>query len=145
MNENKLEILHNRNITKNESGKIMTFEEIGSGLSCSTKNTVEGIATYIKTVDDVIKLIQGEAEGKICLVDQAGTTTLGPILSRIAAVVCTSGSTGSHLAIVSREFEIPAFMACKLKKSFGELDGKKIKLHTKPDDENTGVLSVWND
>ena len=93
----------------------------------------------------MIKLIQGEAEGKICLVEQAGTTTLGPILARITAVVCTSGSTGSHLAIVSREFEIPAFMACRLKQSFEELDGKKIRLHSKSDDEKTGIVSVWNE
>ncbi|MHA1145088.1 MAG: PEP-utilizing enzyme [Candidatus Helarchaeota archaeon] len=122
----------------------MAFEEIGSGLSCSTKNEVTGQAKYIKDVNDVIELIQGEAEGKICLVEQAGTTTLGPILSRITGVICSSGSTGSHLAIVSREFEIPAFMACNLKMTFKEMDGKKIKMRTEADDE-TGIVLVWND
>lgn len=122
----------------------MAFEETGTGLSCSTKDEVIGIAKYISKVEDVIELIKGEAEGKICIVEQSGTTTLGPILSRISGVVCTTGSTGSHLAIVSREFEIPAIMACRLKMTFEELNGKKIKLQTDADGK-TGIVSVWND
>ena len=44
------------------------------------------------------------------LVDDAGTTFLAPVLSKLAGVVCISGALGSHLAIVTREFEIPALM-----------------------------------
>ena len=103
---------------------------VGTGFSVSTKDEVEGEIAVINSVDDVIKLIQGVAEGKICLVEQSGTTTLGPILSRISAVVCTSGSAGSHLAIVSREFEIPAIMSLSLKEDFQSLDGKKAIVET---------------
>ena len=108
----------------------MTNNLVGTGLSVSTKEEVEGEIAVINSVDDVIKLIQGIAEGKICLVEQSGTTTLGPILSRITAVVCTSGSAGSHLAIVSREFEIPAIMSLGLKGDFQSLNGKKAIVRT---------------
>ena len=118
----------------------MTNKLIGKGLSVSTKEEVEGEISVINSVDDVIKLIQGVAEGKICLVEQSGTTTLGPILSRITAVVCTSGSAGSHLAIVSREFEIPAIMSLNLKDDFQALNGKKAIVKT--NDNGEGELLI---
>ena len=113
----------------------MAKKFVGKGLSVSTKEEIEGEIKVINSVDDVIQLITGVAEGKICLVEQAGTTTLGPILSRISAVVCTTGSAGSHLAIVSREFEIPAIMALNLKVDFDSLDGKKAIVRTNEKDE----------
>ncbi|NHI93780.1 MAG: hypothetical protein EAX96_14935 [Candidatus Lokiarchaeota archaeon] len=113
---------------------------VGKGLSVSTKEEVEGEIAVINNVDDVIRLIQGVAEGKICLVEQAGTTTLGPILSRITAVICTTGSAGSHLAIVSREFEIPAIMSLNLNVDFQSLNGKKAIIRT--NEKNEGELLV---
>ncbi len=108
----------------------MSFKLIGDGLSVSNKNDVEGIFTVINGVQDVITLIQGTAEGKICYAEQAGTTMLAPILGRISGVICQTGSIGSHLAIVSREYEIPAFMATKINFDLKELNGKTVKMHT---------------
>lgn len=120
---------------------MCSFEKIGEGLSVSTKNTAEGIVRYIKSVEDVINLIKGEAEGKICVVEQAGTTTLGPILSRMSGVVCTTGSSGCHLAIVSREFEIPMIVGCRISEKLEDLDGKKGQIKTLGDGE-TGELLI---
>ncbi|NVM52471.1 MAG: hypothetical protein HWN66_02125 [Candidatus Helarchaeota archaeon] len=108
----------------------MGYKLVGNGFSVSTKKEVEGVFIVIKTVQDVIELIQGEAEGKICYTEQAGTTTLAPILGRISGVICKTGTFGSHLAIVSREYEIPAFMATKIEYDLSELNGKKVKMHT---------------
>ena len=113
----------------------MTKNQIGHGLSVSNKNDVEGIFTMINGVQDVISLIQGEAEGRICYAEQAGTTMLAPILSRISGVICQTGSFGSHLAIVSREYEIPAFMATKIEMDLTELNGKKVRMHTVEDSD----------
>jgi len=118
----------------------MAKKLVGKGLSVSTKEEVKGEIKVINSVDDVIKLITGVAEGKICLVEQAGTTTLGPILSRISAVVCTTGSAGSHLAIVSREFEIPAIMALTLNVDFQSLDEKKAIVRTNEKDEGELIV-----
>jgi signal transduction protein with GAF and PtsI domain len=82
---------------------------------------------YITTVQEVIALMKEGADGKIVLVDNAGTTFLAPILSKLAGVVCMSGALGSHLAIVTREFEIPALMATVIDNPSG-LNGKQVMI-----------------
>jgi phosphoenolpyruvate synthase/pyruvate phosphate dikinase len=102
--------------------------KVAEGLSCSTKMEIQGEIAYIKTIEDVIELFD-KAEGKICIVDDAGITTLGPILSELCATVCTTGGAGSHLAIVSREFGLPCIMSAKFSTSdLSTLQGKKAKI-----------------
>ncbi len=114
------------------------MKKIGQGLSCSSNAEATGEFVYVQSIDDVIKLFDN-ASGKICIVKDAGTTTLGPILSDLSGVVCTSGSAGSHLAIVSREFEIPCIMSITLtEKNLSDLNGKKVKITTESDDK--GIL-----
>lgn len=62
----------------------------------------------------MINLYKEGPSGKIVVVEDAGTTTLGPILPKIAGVVCKTGGMCSHLAIVSREFSIPALMGTRI-------------------------------
>ncbi|WXG45127.1 MAG: PEP-utilizing enzyme [Candidatus Atabeyarchaeum deiterrae] len=114
------------------------MKKIGEGLSCSSKSEAAGELVYIRTVEDVVNLFD-KATGKICIIEDAGTTTLGPILSELAGTVCTTGGAGSHLAIVSREFNIPCIMGTKIKsKDMTSLQGKKGKIVTEDDDR--GVL-----
>jgi signal transduction protein with GAF and PtsI domain len=118
------------------------MEMVGKGLSCSSKSEVTGELVYVQTVEDVINLFD-EAEGKICLVDDAGTTTLGPILSDLTGILCTTGSGGSHLAIVSREFDLPCIMNIDLDiDDLTKLNGKMGRIATEED--NTGVLYILN-
>ena len=114
------------------------MEKIGEGLSCSSKSEVTGELVYIETIEDVINLFD-KASGKICIVEDAGITTLSPILSDLAGTICTKGSAGSHLAIVSREFGLPCIMSTKfLIENIASLDGKPAKiLH---DGEDKGIL-----
>jgi phosphoenolpyruvate synthase/pyruvate phosphate dikinase len=114
------------------------LKEIGKGLSCSSEKEAIGELKYIKSIQDVISLFD-KAQGKICLVEDAGTTTLGPIMSDLAGILCTTGGAGSHLAIVSREFDIPCTMAIKLKsKNLTHFDGKQVKIITQDNDQ--GIL-----
>jgi len=78
------------------------------------KLIAEGELRYITSVQEVVNLLKEGPDGKIVLVDDAGTTFLAPVLSKLAGVVCRSGALGSHLAIVTREFEIPALMGVKI-------------------------------
>lgn len=104
------------------------MEKIGEGLSCSTKKEITGELVYIKTIEDVINLFD-KAAGKICIVEDAGITTLSPILSELTGTVCTTGGPGSHLAIVSREFGLPCIMGLKAgNKKLSQLNGKKAKI-----------------
>lgn len=104
----------------------MGSKKIGKGLSVSSKTDIEGEFSVINSVEDVLNLLDGSAEGKIVIVQDCGTTTLGPILSQIKGIICTSGSEGSHLAIVSREFEIPALMGARFNlENYESLNGKR--------------------
>jgi phosphoenolpyruvate-protein kinase (PTS system EI component) len=114
------------------------MKKIAEGLSCSSKNEAEGELSFIQSVEDVIALFDC-ATGKICIVEDSGTTTLGPILSDLSGVLCTTGSDGSHLAIVSREFEIPCLMGLNIKtEEIKDLDGKKVKIIS--EGEKKGIL-----
>lgn len=92
--------------------RLAIMKEIGRGLSCSLKSEVTGELVYVQSIEDVINLFD-KASGKICIVDDAGITTISPILSELVGTICTTGSAGSHLAIVSREFGLPCIMATK--------------------------------
>jgi len=114
------------------------MEKIGEGLSCSSKSEAIGDLVFVKTVEDVIDLFD-KARGKICIIEEAGTTTLGPILSDLNGVLCTTGSAGSHLAIVSREFGLPCIMNVRFSiKDLNTLNGKKGKIIT--EDTDKGVV-----
>ncbi len=120
------------------------MKQIGEGL-ISLNKSAEGILCIISSIQDVLNLLKefkakesaGEQTHKIALVEDAGTTTLAPVLSRLQGVVCTSGALGSHLAIVTREFGIPALMGTKIEYK-GNLDQQCVRIE--PRDGTTGVL-----
>ncbi|TFF91431.1 hypothetical protein EU545_04130 [Candidatus Thorarchaeota archaeon] len=58
-------------------------------------------------------------------------------MSKLAGVVCSSGALGSHLAIVTREFEIPALMATTLETD-ENLDKRLVTI--RPDNDGGGIL-----
>ncbi len=118
--------------------------KIGEGLSCSSKSDVSGELVYVRTIEDVINLFDSAA-GKICIVDDAGITTLSPILSELSGTICTTGSAGSHLAIVSREFGLPCIMATEfLTEDVSSLNGKNAKIIHDGDDKGILYLNELN-
>jgi len=118
--------------------KDVIVKEVARGL-ISLKLTAEGELRYVTTMREVIQLMKEGADGKIVLVNDGGTTFLAPILSKLAGVVCIAGALGSHLAIVTREFEIPALMGTKIENPT-HLDRKQVII--KPDQGTEGVLFV---
>ncbi|MFX0106715.1 MAG: PEP-utilizing enzyme [Candidatus Hodarchaeota archaeon] len=112
------------------------MKEVGKGL-ISLNLVAQGELRYLTTMKEVIQLRREGADGKIVLVDDAGTTFLAPVLSKLAGVVCNSGALGSHLAIVTREFEIPALVGVGLENP-EMLDGKKVVIE--PVKDTTGRL-----
>jgi signal transduction protein with GAF and PtsI domain len=115
-----------------------TLKQVAQGL-ISLKLTAEGELRYITTMKEVIQLLKEGAEGKIVLVNDGGTTFLAPVLSKLAGVVCITGALGSHLAIVTREFEIPALMGTKIENP-ESLDRKQVVI--KPEEGTMGALFV---
>ena len=114
------------------------MRKISDGL-ISLQLNAEGELRYITTVQEVIALLKEGADGKIVLVENAGTTFLAPILSKLAGVICMSGALGSHLAIVTREFEIPALMGTIIDDPHS-LNGKQVAI--KHNEGTSGSLFV---
>jgi phosphohistidine swiveling domain-containing protein len=121
-----------------KKSQVSTLRRVAKGL-ITMKLSAEGELRTIKTVKDVIALWKEGADGKIVMVDDAGITTLGPILSKLAGIVCLSGGLGSHLAIVTREFNIPALMGASLET---KEDLNKLRVSIQPGDGKNGILFV---
>jgi phosphoenolpyruvate-protein kinase (PTS system EI component) len=109
---------------------------IGAG-KITLNLSAQGELREVTSIQDVINLWKEGAAGKIVIVEDAGTTTLGPILSKLAGIVCKTGGIGSHLAIVSREFSIPALMGTKIKTN-ESLNKRQVMI--KPNGGTEGLL-----
>jgi signal transduction protein with GAF and PtsI domain len=120
---------------------VSGLRRVGRGL-ITLKLSAEGELRVVNSVQDVIRLWKEGPDGKIVMVEDAGTTTLAPILPRLAGVVCRSGALGSHLAIVTREFSIPALMATKIETA-ESLDRRRVMIQ--PSDGPSGLLLLADD
>lgn len=90
---------------------------LGRGTPAARIGTVSGRLLRIQGVDDVLDLLEDEdasCAGSIALVVDAGATFLAPIFAELAGLICLNGSTGSHLAIVSRDFGTPALFSATI-------------------------------
>ena len=108
----------------------MGWVKIGEGLNAlfSSGADVEGTLKEIRSASDSLDLYEGEtSQNLIVLLKTAGVTIITPILSMIKGIICTTGGTSSHLAIISREYRIPCIMATRLSQC-EDLDGKDVKL-----------------
>ena len=112
---------------------IMSIKQIGHGNSYASKIKVTGEVKYVHDIHDVVTLLKTNPRGKICLTEHSNVTFLGPIFNKIAGILCMTGSRNSHLAIMAREFEIPAFMSCKFDLPLEELDQTIVTLLTNSD------------
>lgn len=99
---------------------------IASGVpSYRFEPTVGRIRTFASP-QDVITSLDEDVESMIALVQSGGTTFLSPILGRLAGIIACDGTLRSHLAIVSREFEVPCLVDSTVD---GELaDGTMVRL-----------------
>ena len=105
-------------------GGFMT--DLGKGTPSYTFAPTTGAVKHFRSPDDVIDSLDSDLEATIAVVASGGTTFLSPILGRLAGVVCLDGTLRSHLAIVSREFELPCLVGTALT---GDLpDGGEITL-----------------
>ena len=108
---------------------------IGKGIVACNLGEVCGRLMVVEEIDEVMKVQSGD----IVLTRSAGTTMLTPVITKIRGLVCTAGGMASHLAIVSREFDIPCVMGMRLELDEG-LDGVEVKL-----DSDAGILYINED
>src|SRR5688572_29810042 len=99
---------------------------IGKGTPSYTFAPVTGTVRQFRSPQDVIASIDSDLESTIALVESGGTTFLSPILGRLGGIVARDGTPRSHLAIVSREFEVPCLIGADLTQELQ--DGAEVTL-----------------
>jgi phosphohistidine swiveling domain-containing protein len=117
---------------------------VGTGTAAYAFAPVTGKIKYFKSPADVIASIEEDLGSTIALVDSGGTTFLGPILGRLGGIVSRDGTLRSHLAIVSREFEVPCIVGTALAGDIA--DGTRVVLErdgTVRLDEGADVSAAW--
>ena len=90
------------------------MHDIGRGEKVFDHGAVRGRWRVMEGPAEVLALMDSGAEGVIALVRDAGATFLAPIFHELSGVVCTGGTSRSHIGIVSREFQVPCIMGCEL-------------------------------
>jgi phosphohistidine swiveling domain-containing protein len=113
---------------------------IGKGVPAYSFGSAAGVLRNFRSPSDVIEAIDIDLESTIALVDSGGTTFLSPILGRLAGVVCRAGTLRSHLAIVSREFEVPCVLGAELPAALA--DGTPLVLEAC---EGAGIVRTGDD
>ena len=86
---------------------------VGRGSSVFSGISGQGRLVRFDTPDDVIAVLDAGddvASETVALVKDAGATFLAPIEADLAGILCRSGDIESHLAIISRDFQIPCLM-----------------------------------
>jgi len=107
----------------------MGWVKVGEGLNAlfSSDAEVEGTVKEIRSFTDSLKLYEDKPQNLVVLLRTAGVSVLAPIISMIKGIICTSGGTSSHLAIISREYMIPCIMAARLYNE-DDLDKRRVRL-----------------
>jgi phosphohistidine swiveling domain-containing protein len=102
-------------------------EVIGKGIVASGAGC-EGVIRRASAIPEVVALMKATDLGEtILLTDSASATAVGPLLPKVRGLICLSGGLTSHLAIVSREFGLPAVMSAELADP-GSLDGVRVAI-----------------
>lgn len=100
---------------------------IASG-TVASEGTVTGTLMPVRSVAEVLELINADLSEAILLTEHASVTSVVPILPRVRGVVCEGGGVTSHIAIVSRQFGLPCIVAADLAVAREDADGKQVEI-----------------
>jgi len=106
---------------------LADLEEVALGLGDNVfgADDVTGTVVVVRQVSEVDRLMrEGVPAGSIGVIDDAGGTLTAPILPEFDAVLCRAGTVRSHLAIISREYGVPALMSVQLRREL--VNGERI-------------------
>jgi len=88
--------------------------EVGTGVNLFVAGEVRGVARWFNDTSDVLSIDDDDLEETIAFVNKGGMTFLSPILPDLRGIVCTAGSRESHLAILSREADVPCVVVANI-------------------------------
>jgi signal transduction protein with GAF and PtsI domain len=108
------------------STTFMDWISVGSGTPLWDGEPLVGVAYEVNTAKDVLRLMTDTPADMILFSRSASATIFAPLLADAIGVLCTSGTVGSHLAILAREFDLPCIMAADI--PYDRVVGRKVKL-----------------
>jgi phosphohistidine swiveling domain-containing protein len=88
--------------------------QVGAGERVAGAGEFAGVVARADTVEDVLALAAEDLSDKVLLTEQAAASAFGPILPRVAGVICLRGGPSAHLAIVSRGLGLGCVMGVEL-------------------------------
>jgi phosphohistidine swiveling domain-containing protein len=110
-----------------ESLADLEEDALGLGDNVFATDDIEGTVIVVRQVSEVDRLMrEGVPPGSIGLIDDAGGTLTAPILPEFDAVLCRAGTVRSHLAIISREYGVPALMSVQFRREL--VTGERIRV-----------------
>ena len=112
---------------------------VGRGSPVFSGVNGQGALMRFETPDDVIAMLDAGddiASEAVALVKDAGATFLAPIEADLAGILCRSGDIESHLAIISRDFQIPCLMGVEFSGDEPP-DGTEVVIDT-----DAGTISI---
>jgi phosphohistidine swiveling domain-containing protein len=112
--------------------------EVGTGVNLFVAGRVQGTARWFNDTSDVLSIDDDDLEETIAFVSKGGMTFLSPILPDLKGIVCTAGSRESHLAILSRESDVPCVLGAELTGTVSDGDTVVLDLS----DARTARLAV---
>ncbi|WP_433502522.1 PEP-utilizing enzyme [Pseudonocardia halophobica] len=115
--------------------------DVGTGVTLFTAGEVRGTARWFHDTSDVLSIDDDDLEETIAFVNKGGMTFLSPILPDLRAIVCTAGSRESHLAILSRESDVPCVLAAELTGEVADGDSVVLDL-SDADTARIGVVAA---
>lgn len=114
------------------------LNEVGTGVNLFVAGRVQGTARWFNDTSDVLSIDDDDLEETIAFVSKGGMTFLSPILPDLKGIVCTAGSRESHLAILSRESDVPCVLGAELTGTVSDGDTVVLDLS----DAQTARLAV---
>jgi len=115
-----------------------SLNEVGTGINLFPAAEVRGVARWFNDTTDVLSIDDDDLDETIAFVNKGGMTFLSPILPDLRAIVCTAGSRESHLAILSRESDVPCVLAAQLDGAITDGDTVVLDL-SDPDNARVAV------
>jgi phosphohistidine swiveling domain-containing protein len=94
------------------------WELVGTGTATDFDAAVEAELREVRGPADVLSVMEvldsSDWVPPVILVHEAGGTTLGPLLGKIAGVVSTEGTLGAHIALLAKEYGCPCIVGARL-------------------------------
>lgn len=108
---------------------VRSSEVLGSGrLVAGGGKTVSGRFVALLEMEDLLDVMDDGDDDLVAYLAAPNVTMIAPVQDRLVAILCATGDELAHVAIVSRELQIPCAVQSKLSQPIEQLRGLNVAL-----------------